>query len=223
MKLKLEKGFWRATYQKSSAVILGLSLLLLWLLFLLLCWIRHVVRRHHSVGQWGCLLSCGLFFGGRNVNPEGLVSSNKLSRKPFSSSPRGLPLPPCVKLGSGCAAQLSLSTQAPRASTPRDTWLRIAEVLGATTFLGQWQRKTEASCWREGVLSWADRLSRRAEGDMGQLYGATLLPFGAICVVFLWESGASSIRTTLAVDTSRWVPTSGYSNIYISVVFVNEL
>lgn len=42
-------------------------------------------------------------------------------------------------------------------------------------------------------------------GDMGQLYGATLLPFGAICVVFLWESGASSIRTTLAVDTSRYV------------------
>ncbi|KAG7482462.1 synaptotagmin-5-like [Solea senegalensis] len=40
-------------------------------------------------------------------------------------------------------------------------------------------------------------------GDMGQLYGATLLPFGALCVVFLWESGASSIRTTLAVDTSR--------------------
>ncbi|KAI9542075.1 hypothetical protein NQZ68_023658 [Dissostichus eleginoides] len=38
---------------------------------------------------------------------------------------------------------------------------------------------------------------------MGQLYGATLLPFGAICVVFLWESGASSIRATLAVDTSR--------------------
>ncbi|KAI3377006.1 hypothetical protein L3Q82_000231 [Scortum barcoo] len=38
---------------------------------------------------------------------------------------------------------------------------------------------------------------------MGQLYGATLLPFGALCVVFLWESGASSIRTTLAVDTSR--------------------
>ncbi|KAF3832127.1 hypothetical protein F7725_025792, partial [Dissostichus mawsoni] len=33
---------------------------------------------------------------------------------------------------------------------------------------------------------------------MGQLYGATLLPFGAICVVFLWESGASSIRATLA-------------------------
>ncbi|XP_065808499.1 collagen and calcium-binding EGF domain-containing protein 1-like [Labrus bergylta] len=38
---------------------------------------------------------------------------------------------------------------------------------------------------------------------MGQLYGATLLPFGAICVVFLWESCASSIRTTDAVDTSR--------------------
>ncbi|XP_062418053.1 collagen and calcium-binding EGF domain-containing protein 1-like isoform X2 [Pungitius pungitius] len=38
---------------------------------------------------------------------------------------------------------------------------------------------------------------------MGQLYGATLLPFGAICVAFLWESGASSIRATLAVDASR--------------------
>ncbi|XP_061562965.1 collagen and calcium-binding EGF domain-containing protein 1-like [Cololabis saira] len=38
---------------------------------------------------------------------------------------------------------------------------------------------------------------------MAQLHGATLLPFGAMCVVFLWESGASSIRTTLEVDTSR--------------------
>ncbi|KAM4602645.1 collagen and calcium-binding EGF domain-containing protein 1-like [Polymixia lowei] len=38
--------------------------------------------------------------------------------------------------------------------------------------------------------------------DMGQLYGATLFPFGAICVVFLWESGASSIRTSFGVDTS---------------------
>ncbi|XP_072236253.1 collagen and calcium-binding EGF domain-containing protein 1-like [Leuresthes tenuis] len=38
---------------------------------------------------------------------------------------------------------------------------------------------------------------------MGQLNGAGLLPFGAICVVFMWESGASSIRMTLAVDTSR--------------------
>ncbi|KAM4593836.1 collagen and calcium-binding EGF domain-containing protein 1-like [Odontesthes bonariensis] len=38
---------------------------------------------------------------------------------------------------------------------------------------------------------------------MGQLNGASLLPFGAICVVFMWESGASSIRMTLAVDTSR--------------------
>ncbi|XP_053172705.1 collagen and calcium-binding EGF domain-containing protein 1-like [Scomber japonicus] len=38
---------------------------------------------------------------------------------------------------------------------------------------------------------------------MGQLYGATLLPFGALCVVFLWESSASSIRATLGVDTSR--------------------
>ncbi|XP_017284159.1 collagen and calcium-binding EGF domain-containing protein 1-like [Kryptolebias marmoratus] len=38
---------------------------------------------------------------------------------------------------------------------------------------------------------------------MGQLNGATFLPFGAICVVFLWESGASSIRTTVEVDTSR--------------------
>ncbi|KAM9766088.1 collagen and calcium-binding EGF domain-containing protein 1-like [Menidia menidia] len=38
---------------------------------------------------------------------------------------------------------------------------------------------------------------------MGQLNGAGLLPFGAICVVFLWDSSASSIRTTLAVDTSR--------------------
>ncbi|KAF0043515.1 hypothetical protein F2P81_004852, partial [Scophthalmus maximus] len=46
-------------------------------------------------------------------------------------------------------------------------------------------------------------MSRSARGDMGQLYGATLLPFGAICVVLLWESGASSVRTTLARDTSR--------------------
>ncbi|MEQ2243336.1 hypothetical protein ILYODFUR_006069 [Ilyodon furcidens] len=38
---------------------------------------------------------------------------------------------------------------------------------------------------------------------MGQINGATLLPFGAICAVFLWESGASSIRTTISVDTSR--------------------
>lgn len=42
-------------------------------------------------------------------------------------------------------------------------------------------------------------------GDMGQLYGAALLPFGAICVLLLLlrESGASSMRSTLAVDTSR--------------------
>ncbi|KAF7212848.1 collagen and calcium-binding EGF domain-containing protein 1 isoform X1 [Nothobranchius furzeri] len=38
---------------------------------------------------------------------------------------------------------------------------------------------------------------------MGQLNAATLLPFGAFWVVFLWESGASSIRTTASVDTSR--------------------
>uniref|UniRef100_A0A3P9MKA5 EGF-like domain-containing protein n=1 Tax=Oryzias latipes TaxID=8090 RepID=A0A3P9MKA5_ORYLA len=38
---------------------------------------------------------------------------------------------------------------------------------------------------------------------MGQINGATLLPLGAICAVFLWESGASSIRTTFSVDTSR--------------------
>ncbi|KAM8876216.1 collagen and calcium-binding EGF domain-containing protein 1-like [Synchiropus picturatus] len=38
---------------------------------------------------------------------------------------------------------------------------------------------------------------------MGQLFGSSLLPFGAIFAVFLWESGASSIRTTLGVDTSR--------------------
>lgn len=38
---------------------------------------------------------------------------------------------------------------------------------------------------------------------MAQLSGVTLLPFGAMCVVFLWECDASSIRTTLGVDTSR--------------------
>ncbi|XP_056135149.1 collagen and calcium-binding EGF domain-containing protein 1-like [Lampris incognitus] len=37
---------------------------------------------------------------------------------------------------------------------------------------------------------------------MGQLHGATLLPFGALFSVFLWETGASSIRTTFGVDTS---------------------
>ncbi|XP_067105197.1 collagen and calcium-binding EGF domain-containing protein 1-like [Osmerus mordax] len=37
---------------------------------------------------------------------------------------------------------------------------------------------------------------------MGKLCCATLLPFVTICVIFLWESGASSIRTTFGVDTS---------------------
>ncbi|XP_029495404.1 collagen and calcium-binding EGF domain-containing protein 1-like [Oncorhynchus nerka] len=38
---------------------------------------------------------------------------------------------------------------------------------------------------------------------MGQLCAATLLPFGAICVVFIWDCGASSsIKTRFAVLTS---------------------
>uniref|UniRef100_A0A3Q2QMU2 Collagen and calcium-binding EGF domain-containing protein 1-like n=1 Tax=Fundulus heteroclitus TaxID=8078 RepID=A0A3Q2QMU2_FUNHE len=49
----------------------------------------------------------------------------------------------------------------------------------------------------------ADHLSWGEKKDMAQINGATLLPFGAICAVFLWESGASSIRTTISVDTSR--------------------
>lgn len=57
--------------------------------------------------------------------------------------------------------------------------------------------------WRRFVQDWSR--FRLRSGDMDQLYGATLLPFGALCLVFLWESAASSIRTTLSVDTSRWV------------------
>ncbi|MED6235161.1 hypothetical protein ATANTOWER_018068 [Ataeniobius toweri] len=57
--------------------------------------------------------------------------------------------------------------------------------------------------WRMLSVTSADHLSRSVKRDMGQINGATLLPFGAICAVFLWESGASSIRTTISVDTSR--------------------
>ncbi len=162
----------------------------------------HVVT---TVGQCCCILvTWSLFLKGRNVNPEGLVRTRwavnpSVALQGVSASVR--------KVGTGLRTHSAalIIPQAPCASPLRDTW---------QGFLVFWYYYPRGSLTDENVgvpLMWRRFPLKRSSvperrGDMGQLYGATLLPFGALCVVFLWESGASSIRTTLAVDTSRWVP-----------------
>lgn len=151
-------------------------------------------------GQCRCMLS--LFFKGRNVNPQGLVRTHwavnpSVALQGVSASVR--------KVGTGLRTHRTALTiaQSPCASPLWDTWHKDFWYFDSTTGAGHWQMNILAFLlmWRRFPLNGSSVPERR--GDMGQLYGATLLPFGAICVVFLWESGASSIRTTLAVDTSR--------------------
>lgn len=109
------------------------------------------------------LVTSGLFFKARNVNPEGLVRAHwavnpslVLQGVSASVSQAG------TRLRTHSAALLI--AQAPCASPLRGNFTRISDILilPAARVTDRW--KHGAFCGREGDFTWTDHLSRSAEG-----------------------------------------------------------